>query len=464
MTAPRLEAFFQAMQEDRPVEIHVSSAQDARELWREVQNGALHAPALSDPTATATALRSVQRLVQILGSDRDKDLFPKVLALWEGTAEPMERSACERRLREIAARTIEHPAQSLPQGVDLLRKTAQRVFPSKHADSWRGLDLRGNDAPGSIQGPAFCVIRAGQERPVLHGANVVAILPEKPQTKPYFKWAGRKSQLLDEILPLLRADQADVYAEPFLGTGAVFLATAFSGIALLSDVNPRVVALHQAVQRDPEGVFRALDLFPWGPGWESEYYPRRDRFNETEPAPTPEFAAAMLWLSRAQFNGLWRENRDGKLNTPVGAYTRLHRPERDHVHTVSRALRHGAVIQPADFRSALAALARLPPDLRVAVYADPPYDPTSQTATFRGYSKMGFSAAQQRALAQDLACLAARPRTRVVASNSDTPFIRALYGDRGFQILPVQVRRSISAKSEARGAVGELLLVAGSLD
>lgn len=82
------------------------------------------------------------------------------------------------------------------------------------------------------------------------------------------------------------------------------------------------------------------------------------------------------------------------------------------------------------------------------IYVDPPYHPVSPTASFTAYAKEEFGEGEQRELHARSAD-AARRSVRVLLSNSDTPFIRNLYGD--FQIHTVQARRAINCDGSKRG-------------
>jgi DNA adenine methylase len=92
----------------------------------------------------------------------------------------------------------------------------------------------------------------------------------------------------------------------------------------------------------------------------------------------------------------------------------------------------------------------------VLTYLDPPYDPVSSTASFTAYDGIPFDRDDQRRLsgvAVDWAACGAH----VVASNSDTAFVRSLYP--GFDRHEVRVLRKINRRLDKRGRVGELVLV-----
>ena len=275
--------------------------------------------------------------------------------------------------------------------------------------------------------------------------------------KPYLKWAGGKARQADTIRSKFRG-RARLYVEPFLGAGAVFFARAAADEfdhAIIADVNPRLMACHRAVRDDVEGVIDQLRGLPEERDPEA-YYEIRHNFNLVSVGdwynnPYVEtLAAAFIWLNRACFNGLYRENADGDFNVPIGK-GRFTLPDPDHLRACSKLLQRAELLC-CDFQLALegAAIGE-----GVQVYADPPYAPVSSTASFTSYSKGGFDYLDQVALETTLHVLSMRG-AQVVASNSDTETTRTLYV--GWNLEVVKERRNINSKGTGRGPVGELLL------
>jgi DNA adenine methylase len=133
---------------------------------------------------------------------------------------------------------------------------------------------------------------------------------------PIFKWAGGKRRLAPEILPLLHLTPATRYVEPFVGGGAIFFAmraAGFTGPAWINDLSPHVAATYAAVQVAPDLVIAAYRRHVARDS-RSYYFGIRKH----PPADLIEHAGWFLYLNRAGFNGLWRENRRGECNVPYG--------------------------------------------------------------------------------------------------------------------------------------------------
>jgi hypothetical protein len=86
------------------------------------------------------------------------------------------------------------------------------------------------------------------------------------KARPFLKWAGGKSQLLDQnYYPSdLRAGRIRHDVEPFLGGGAVFFAIARGypiESAWLSDINPDLVLTWQVVQQRPADLLDTLESY-----------------------------------------------------------------------------------------------------------------------------------------------------------------------------------------------------------
>ena len=261
--------------------------------------------------------------------------------------------------------------------------------------------------------------------------------------RPFVKWAGGKRQLLEQLRPLLPT-RFGRYFEPFAGGAALFFALGRKD-AVLADMNAELIDVYLAVRDEVDAVIEALRGYRYG---EAHYY----RAREADPGKLtlPQRAARTIYLNRTGYNGLYRVNRAGKFNVPMGRHTNPMLCDADNLHACSRALR-GTDIRVADFE-AVASRAKAG-DL---VYFDPPYVPVSGTADFTSYVAGGFGAEQQRRLAALFARLAARG-VHAVLSNSDTPAVRELYA--GFRIEKVLAARFINSRGSRRGKVGEVVVV-----
>lgn len=274
--------------------------------------------------------------------------------------------------------------------------------------------------------------------------------------KPVLKWAGGKARLAPQIADAFGGPCAGTYFEPFVGSAAVFLhlkERGRIGRAVLSDANAKLVAVHVAVRDDVEGVLDALAALP-GAVWRERFYDVRTAYN-TGPFTGAAHAARFLWLNRAGYNGLYRENRKGEYNVPRGSYAELRFPSAEHFRSVS------ALLQDVELRSEpfSGALGRAGEGDHV--YCDPPYVPLSATACFTGYCSVPFGLPEQRRLAT-AAQRAAFNGATVVLSNHDLPVVRHhLYPEaRGFRhVAKPRVARAISRG--VRGRVDEVIAAIG---
>lgn len=278
--------------------------------------------------------------------------------------------------------------------------------------------------------------------------------------KPILKWAGGKARLAPQIADAFDEPCEGVYYEPFLGSAAVYLylrANGLVGRGVLSDANPKLVEVHKAVRDCVDDVLESIEALP-SDDWKERYYDIRTAYNEG-PWTGPAHAARFLWLNRAGFNGLYRENKSGKFNVPVGRYAKLSFPSEERFRGVSELLQDAEIVS-GDFEE-IVERAREGDH----VYCDPPYVPLSQTACFVGYCKAPFGIKEQRALALR-ARKAAFRGARVVLSNHDLPVVRnELYPtSSGFQhVAKPRVARAISRKATARKAVTEVIAMIGPM-
>jgi DNA adenine methylase len=283
--------------------------------------------------------------------------------------------------------------------------------------------------------------------------------PVKP-VKPLLKWAGGKARLAPQICAAFGKPCRGTYYEPFIGSGAVFLYRRAMGMvkdAVLSDANAKLVEVHRAVRDDVQGLLNRLDGMPQE-DWRERYYEVREQYNEG-PQEGVLPAARFIWLNRAGFNGLYRENKKGIYNVPVGQYTRLSIPKRAHFERVAELLR-GVELVACGFEDIVGEAGE-----GDQVYCDPPYVPLSETANFTGYFKDAFGWDQQQLL-RDVARRAAFGGAKVVLSNHDLPIVRQeLYPAKlGFKyVARPRVARAISRKAASRKPVVEVIAAIGPL-
>lgn len=274
--------------------------------------------------------------------------------------------------------------------------------------------------------------------------------------KPVLKWAGGKARLAAQIADVFQGPCEGTYYEPFMGSGAVYLHLKSQGLverAVLSDANPKLVAVHVAVRDRVDDLLAELDRMPTE-DWRERYYEVREAYNRG-PFTGPAHAARFLWLNRAGYNGLYRENRKGEYNVPCGSYAALKLPEEAHFRAVS-ALLAGVVIRTASFEEVLALAGE-----GDHVYCDPPYVPLTETANFTGYCSLPFDIREQKRLALSARRAAFKGAT-VVLSNHDTPVVRTeLYPERGGfrHVARPRVARAISRG--ARGTAPEVIAAIG---
>ncbi len=267
---------------------------------------------------------------------------------------------------------------------------------------------------------------------------------------PVIKWVGGKSKLLPDLLSRM-PERFGRYYEPFAGGAALFFRVAPER-ALLADYNADLINLYTVIASDVGAVIKKLELHREQHS-EAHYYDVRTRWNDREINwATADRAATFIYLNKTCFNGLWRVNRSGAFNVPIGRYVDPPICVPDTLRA-ARNLLARVELKCCDYKTAVETAKR-----NDFLYFDPPYDPVAPTANFTSYTNQAFGPDQQRELAETARMLVARG-CRVMLSNSDTPFIRSLY--KGFQIDRVKCSRAINSNASKRGEVDEVIVVGG---
>ncbi len=159
-----------------------------------------------------------------------------------------------------------------------------------------------------------------------------------------------------------------------------------------------------------------------------------------------ETAARLIYLNRTCYNGLWRVNRRGEFNVPIGSYRNPAILDAGNLRACSAALRSATI--------ACRSYLRITPKPGDFVYADPPYD-----MAFSSYAAEAFGEDDQERL-RDQALKWHQAEALVMLSNADTSLIRRLYRFDGspFSLHRVSAPRAISRDPAGRGKVAELVI------
>ncbi len=222
---------------------------------------------------------------------------------------------------------------------------------------------------------------------------------------------------------------------------------------MLSDSNERLIRTYIAVRDHVENVIGMLR-------WYEErhktlgkdfYYPTRAQ--AIDHLGDVGVAAWFIYMNKTCFNGLYRVNRNGNFNVPMGRYENPGICDATGLRACSEALR-GVELTKFDFRS-LATHPKCAPG--AFVYFDPPYAPLSATSDFTGYTKDNFTGKDHADL-RNLIWLLKAKGVHVLLSNSSAPLIRELYQDKFFQVEEVMAKRAINSATDKRGNVKELLI------
>lgn len=273
------------------------------------------------------------------------------------------------------------------------------------------------------------------------------------QARPFLKWVGGKAQLEQRVLAQidkLVPGQISIYTEPFVGAGAIFFALARERRferAVLSDSNQELITTYTAIRDEVEGVIRSLKALLRKPLSEEEYY----RVRALRPAWDSAVAARMIYLNKTCYNGLYRVNKKGEFNTPVGRFKTPPKVlDEEALRAASLALQ-GVSISCTSWKAV-----SYPVKVSALTYFDPPYVPVTASSDFTAYQKEGFAPTEQEELAAFVR-RRAKLHGSIVLSNSYCKITRKLYA--GLQQQKIAARRSINSKATARGPVKELLVI-----
>lgn len=286
--------------------------------------------------------------------------------------------------------------------------------------------------------------------------------------KPFVKWAGGKSQLLNEIRLRYPAN-IEKYCEPFVGGGAVLfdiLETYNPKRILINDINKELINTYCQIKNNVQDVIKVLKK------WQSVYNDiseeerqeiynvKRANYNKLifkcDDKDLVVKASLFIFLNKTCFNGLYRVNSEGLYNVPKGKYKKPVICDETNLVRISELLRN-VEIKCGDFEKCERFI-----DGNTFVYIDPPYRPLTTSSSFTSYSKEQFDDNDQVRLGKFIDRLNDKG-AKIVLSNSDPKninkkdnFFDDLY--QKYNIKRINAKRMINSKGTSRGNVTELLV------
>ena len=253
--------------------------------------------------------------------------------------------------------------------------------------------------------------------------------------KPILKWAGGKTQMLEDLLPKVPSSYGR-YIEPFFGGGAMFFALQPEQ-AVIADSNPELINLYRQVANHVDDVIGQLKKYE---NTQEMFYAVRGQ--DWTMLPEAEAAARTIFLNKTCFNGLYRVNKKGQFNVPFGKYKKPKICDEEGLKAASAALKKAEIVC-GDYLLVLEHYAQ-PGDF---VFLDPPYLPISEYSDFKRYTKEQFYEEDHVELAKMVKTLHERG-CHVILTNSNHPLVHELYAP--FTIDVIQTKRHISCNGSTR--------------
>ncbi|ATV06945.1 DNA adenine methylase [Fusobacterium vincentii] len=294
---------------------------------------------------------------------------------------------------------------------------------------------------------------------------------DRIECKPFIKWVGGKGQLLPEInklYPIELGKNITKYAEIFLGGGAVLfdiLSKYKLDEVYISDKNLELINTYKSIRDNVDILIKSLkemeeQYIPLNnEDRKIYYYEKREEYNSLKinsEMNNIEKAILFIFLNKTCFNGLYRVNKKGKFNVPMGAYKKPKICDEENLKNVSLTLRNVKIVY-ADYRESEKFI-----DDKTFVYIDPPYRPLNITSSFTSYTENDFNDKEQIELAEYINVLN-KKGAKIVISNSDPKnndiddnFFDKLY--KNYNINRVKATRMLNSNASLRGAINELLI------
>jgi DNA adenine methylase len=266
--------------------------------------------------------------------------------------------------------------------------------------------------------------------------------------KPFLKWVGGKTRLMRELEKYF-PENYNRYFEPFLGSGSVFFNFSPKK-ATISDLNGTLIDTYISIRDDFNELYKHLKVLE-GKNTEKDYYDFRNEFNKLKKENTSKtyVSALMMYLNKAGYGGVYRENKKGEYNVPYGKYKKVNITDKKNLLKIQKSLKN-VNLSCSNYSDILKKAKK-----GDFIYLDPPYAKENKTS-FTKYQKSDFDEKEQEKLALLLKKLD-NLGVMFLLSNSNTKIINELYKD--FTIVEVTVGRHINNKNKGESKKNNEVLI-----
>ena len=294
------------------------------------------------------------------------------------------------------------------------------------------------------------------------------------KVRPFVKWVGGKSKLIPQMEQYypkeLKENKIDVYIEPFIGGGAILIdiLKKYNIKKIYAfDININLINCYNIIKDKVDSLVLELKKLEEeylkldDENRKEYYYDIRKKYNsiniENENEAL-EKTTYFIFLNKTCFNGLYRENRRGQFNVPIGKYKNPTICDEKNLIELSKLIKNVTFIN-GDYRESYKYI-----EENTFIYFDPPYRPINKTSSFTSYSKEDFNDENQKELGEYFRKINDNnSNVKLMLSNSnpknnneEDDFFEQIYN--GFKINEIKANRMINSNKEKRGKISELLI------
>ncbi len=257
------------------------------------------------------------------------------------------------------------------------------------------------------------------------------------QINSFLKWVGGKKSIISELSKRLPKSYTE-YHELFVGSGSFFFAIKPKK-AHLYDVNFNLIITFRIVRDDVDKLINILKKHKINHNKEYYLKARKQLLIKNNPL---EIAGLLIYLNKTCFNGLYRVNKNGEFNVPIGSYKNPSIVNEKKLKSASRILQNVKILH--------CSFEKITVKQNAFYYLDPPYH-----EAYNNYNSNIFGEKEHKQLT-NFCHKINEVNGFFMLSNSNTSLIKTLY--KKYNIEQIMSFRSISCKVSKRGQFSELII------